>query len=325
MRRVVIESPYAGDVALNLRYLRACMRDCILRGESPYASHALLTKDGVLDDDVPAERALGIRAGFAWRDVADATVVYTDLGMSTGVRAGIDDAITKGRPIEYRSFGGEWRDANVIQIQDYRAWADAEIDRLRGVVRKYEESAPELLAPWPVIDNGKAAEPRGGRNAVRYVDLIEDAKAIADSGHDTEVIEFAGDVIRYVDEREAEIGRLSMRKMTSPPTKIKGDFMVDYDTRERVTSLCASRGDRSVSLDVRTVVDENQRVVHYDSSVAYGLYGPSLKRIRDGFRGELACDTSERVVQNATAEDLIVALRWLVGEALEEKDGDEDA
>jgi hypothetical protein len=30
-----------------------------------------------------------------------------------------------------------------------RAWADDEIVRLRDVVRKYEEAAPELLAPWP--------------------------------------------------------------------------------------------------------------------------------------------------------------------------------
>lgn len=35
------ESPYAGDVNLNLRYLRAAMADCLRLGESPYASHGL--------------------------------------------------------------------------------------------------------------------------------------------------------------------------------------------------------------------------------------------------------------------------------------------
>lgn len=109
MKRVVIESPYAGNVELNLRYLRACMRDCVTRGESPYASHGLLTQDGVLDDNNPDERALGIAAGFAWRDVADKTVVYTDLGMSGGMRHGINDATSKGRPIEYRTLKG-WSD-----------------------------------------------------------------------------------------------------------------------------------------------------------------------------------------------------------------------
>ena len=40
MRLVVVESPYAGDVEANLAYLRRAMRDCLLRGEAPFASHA---------------------------------------------------------------------------------------------------------------------------------------------------------------------------------------------------------------------------------------------------------------------------------------------
>lgn len=109
MRRVVLESPYAGDVDRNLRYLRAAMRDCLLRGEAPFASHALYTQPGVLDDAEPEERRLGMAAGFAWRPVAEATVVYADLGVSLGMRAGISDAETAGRPVEYRSLpGGSW-------------------------------------------------------------------------------------------------------------------------------------------------------------------------------------------------------------------------
>lgn len=76
MKRVIIESPYAGDIDRNLRYLRACMADCLRRGEAPFASHGLYTQPGVLDDDKPDERKLGIEAGFAWRDVAEMTVVY---------------------------------------------------------------------------------------------------------------------------------------------------------------------------------------------------------------------------------------------------------
>ncbi len=108
MRRVVIESPYAGDVATNLRYLRAAMKDCLKRGESPYASHGLLTQEGVLDDTDRDERALGIVAGFSWRDVSDATIIYTDLGITPGMSYGIDDAAFKGRPIEYRNIPG-WK------------------------------------------------------------------------------------------------------------------------------------------------------------------------------------------------------------------------
>jgi hypothetical protein len=100
IKRVVIESPYAGDVALNLRYLRACMRDCLLRGEAPFASHWLYTQPGVLDDNNPEERDLGIRAGFAWRSAADVTVVYIDLGVTPGMRMGIEDAKANGRIVE---------------------------------------------------------------------------------------------------------------------------------------------------------------------------------------------------------------------------------
>lgn len=95
MKPVVIESPYAGDrkpetIARNLKYLRAAMHDCVVNhNETPYASHGLLTQDGVLDDALPEQRSLGIRAGFVWRQFANATIVYEDLGYSAGMVAGI--------------------------------------------------------------------------------------------------------------------------------------------------------------------------------------------------------------------------------------------
>lgn len=115
MKRVVIESPFAADtpegIERNQRYLRAAMADCLKLGEAPFASHGLYTQPGVLDDTIPEQRDLGIRAGFAWRDVADLTVVYRDLGITSGMRHGIDDANMKGRAIEYRTLGGEWAQA----------------------------------------------------------------------------------------------------------------------------------------------------------------------------------------------------------------------
>jgi hypothetical protein len=108
MRLVVIESPYAGDVERNISYLRACMHDCLRRSEAPYASHGLYTQPGVLDDNIESERDLGIEAGFAWRRVACATIVYTDLGISSGMQYGIADAEKYSRPIEYRWLGKEW-------------------------------------------------------------------------------------------------------------------------------------------------------------------------------------------------------------------------
>ena len=99
---VVVESPFAGDVAKNIRYARACMRDALLRGEYPFVMHLLYTQDGILDDDVPEERKLGIEAGLAWCRYARKTVVYTDLGISPGMELGIQRAREEGREIEYR-------------------------------------------------------------------------------------------------------------------------------------------------------------------------------------------------------------------------------
>jgi len=106
MIRVVIESPYAGDVERNLRYVRAAMHDCFMRDEVPFASHALYTQPGVLRDEVPAEREMGIMGGLIWGKMAEKTVVYTDLGMSRGMEYGIKNAEMVGRPIEYRSIPG---------------------------------------------------------------------------------------------------------------------------------------------------------------------------------------------------------------------------
>jgi len=108
VRRVIIESPYAGDTERNLRYLRACMRDCLQRGDAPFASHGLYTQPGVLDDDMPEERKLGMQAGQAWTGAADAVIVYGDLGVSDGMRAGVQRANLDGVPIEHRRLGGEW-------------------------------------------------------------------------------------------------------------------------------------------------------------------------------------------------------------------------
>jgi len=93
MRLVIIESPYKGETARNLRYLRSCIRDCINREESPYASHRMLTD--ALDDNDSFERAIGIAAGLEWRRAryVDGAgdlhpvlpVFYVDLGWSDGM------------------------------------------------------------------------------------------------------------------------------------------------------------------------------------------------------------------------------------------------
>lgn len=105
---VIVESPYAGDILSNERYARAAMADCLRRGEAPYASHLLYTQPGVLNDLDPAERKHGMEAGFAWGDMAERTIVYTDLGISSGMEAGITRAEAAGRPVERRTLP-DWK------------------------------------------------------------------------------------------------------------------------------------------------------------------------------------------------------------------------
>jgi hypothetical protein len=45
-------------------------------------------------------------AGLAWANKADATVVYIDKGISSGMKHGIVNAERAGRPIEYRTLVG---------------------------------------------------------------------------------------------------------------------------------------------------------------------------------------------------------------------------
>jgi hypothetical protein len=108
VRRVILESPYAGDVEGNVAYARAALRDCLERGEAPIASHLLYTQPGVLRDDVPEEREWGIAAGLAWSDtfVCEAAVFYVDRGWSNGMKAAKKHHEENGTPCEYRQIPG---------------------------------------------------------------------------------------------------------------------------------------------------------------------------------------------------------------------------
>jgi hypothetical protein len=106
-RRVYLESSFHADtpegLQKNAEYLRRCMLDSMARNEAPFASHMFYVQ--FLDDRVPAERETGIACGLAWGALAEVTVVYEDLGISTGMRRGIDDAQARGRPVEHRKIG----------------------------------------------------------------------------------------------------------------------------------------------------------------------------------------------------------------------------
>ena len=102
MKRVILESPYSGDVNRNIGYARRAVRDSLGRGEAPIASHLLYTQSGILRDSDVDERQWGIDAGLAWGLVSHATVVYEDHGITEGMLYGIRQAEQIGKPVEYR-------------------------------------------------------------------------------------------------------------------------------------------------------------------------------------------------------------------------------
>ena len=131
IKKVIIESPYSGDVELNVEYSLCCMEDSYVNhNEAPYMSHLLYTRipktsiknhahpgDGthVSDDDeehVMHSRDHGIACGLAWGSCADATIVYTDLGISEGMAHGIAKALKEGRPVRYREIR-DWAERKI--------------------------------------------------------------------------------------------------------------------------------------------------------------------------------------------------------------------
>lgn len=123
MKRVIIESPYAGrfsfphgpewlrkiiewigkkiDRYKNIKYARECMKDSLSRDEAPFLSHLLYPQ--VLNDNKIMERPQGIQAGVEWGKCADAIAVYQDRGITPGMKSSIKVYKKAGIKIEYRS------------------------------------------------------------------------------------------------------------------------------------------------------------------------------------------------------------------------------
>lgn len=99
---VVIESPFACDPEEMTAYARCAVHDSLMRGEAPFASHLLYTQPGVLEDADPREREAGLSAAASFYFAADLVAVYTDYGISDGMRRGIEQAKALGVRVEER-------------------------------------------------------------------------------------------------------------------------------------------------------------------------------------------------------------------------------
>lgn len=100
MKLVMIESPYASNVAANVAYALRCALDCHARGEASFASHLYYTQ--FLDDNVPEMRRAGIEAGLAWAAKADLVAFYLDLGWSPGMKAAYEVMKDNDIPVSFR-------------------------------------------------------------------------------------------------------------------------------------------------------------------------------------------------------------------------------
>lgn len=149
---VIVESPFAGDMEANRLYaIRACV-DCLRRGEVPYASHLFFPQ--FLNELEPAERELGLTAGYAMWKCATAIVLYCDRGKSSGMLRAIDRAVYMKLPVVERfldqEFKNERPDPGTLPVRDPDG----------GPGRPPEEGAQEAAEPTrPLASAGGAEEP----------------------------------------------------------------------------------------------------------------------------------------------------------------------
>lgn len=66
--------------------------------------------------------------------------------------------------------------------------------------------------------------------------------------------------------------------------QMTGDFMVDFEDDTNTTVITALRGDRSIAVEMRPIIDtkEQDRSTGHETAVVYGVYGPPLTRRREG-------------------------------------------
>jgi len=115
LQLVIVESPYGSRnpaiIRRNARYVCACLRDCFLRGEIPFASHGIYTLPGVLRDEIPVELAMGIEAGFVIGEIFGPKALrafYLDYGISHGMDLAVAEATRLGQTLQRRWLGTDW-------------------------------------------------------------------------------------------------------------------------------------------------------------------------------------------------------------------------
>lgn len=97
---VFICSPLRGDYIENQKRAKGYCREAIMAGYIPIAPHVYFTQ--FLDDTVESERILGIDCGIALLDKCSEIWIYTERGISDGMKTEIEHAKQKGIKLVWR-------------------------------------------------------------------------------------------------------------------------------------------------------------------------------------------------------------------------------
>ena len=101
MKKVFVCSPYRGDIDKNTKAAREYCKIEIMQGNAPFASHLMFPQ--FLEEDNPADREKGIRAGLEIMRACDELHVY-------------GEKITEGRSREIASWRAMGRTEHMCSI-----------------------------------------------------------------------------------------------------------------------------------------------------------------------------------------------------------------
>jgi DNA-directed RNA polymerase subunit RPC12/RpoP len=163
VKTVAIESPFSGDIEFNLKYLDLCILDCVRRGETPYASHRMLTT--ALDEKNPREHSLGTSVGMAFNCSLDIRAFYVDLGMSSDMQQARLTYERKGLAFEDRTISSIYGDIPTVL---HRILADelGDSNSIGACIRSFDKLA--LLEQ----DNGRLRQWVDDLQSGMYVNCV---------------------------------------------------------------------------------------------------------------------------------------------------------
>ena len=97
MKRIFVCSPFAGDIARNVKVAEALCRRVMRNGHAPFAPHLLYPT--FTDDSVPEQRETGIACGLAYMECCDEVWAFTGNVFFSVMLLYFDRAGQLGKPI----------------------------------------------------------------------------------------------------------------------------------------------------------------------------------------------------------------------------------